>query len=133
MIPGYEIQPISSVGRSQNSCPTKLEEQSDCIARIFIILYNENKAPLNLGFVHGHSSLPHFLNPSSQTGQRLVPMKLPERWIVAAQSLGSKNRPIRICFAIRAASSNWNLTPGSKNRSRWQALSLLSTAAATVL
>ena len=66
MAPGYEIQPISSGGRSQNSCPTKLEEQSNCIARIFIILYNENKAPLNLGFVHGHSSLPHFLNPSSQ-------------------------------------------------------------------
>jgi hypothetical protein len=86
MVPGYEIQTISSGGRSQNSCPTKLEEQSNCIARIFIILYNENKAPLNLGFVHGHSSLPHFLNPSSQTGQRLVPMKLPERWIEAAQS-----------------------------------------------
>ena len=50
MVPGYEIQTISSGGRSQNSCPTKLEEQSNCIARIFIILYNQNKAPLKLGF-----------------------------------------------------------------------------------
>ncbi|HEX7194605.1 MAG TPA: hypothetical protein VF207_06520, partial [Chthoniobacterales bacterium] len=49
------------------------------------------------------------------------------------QPLGSKNRPIRICFGNRAASSKGKLAPGSKNRSRWQALPLLSTAAATVL
>ena len=50
MMPTYEIQTILSGSRTQNSCPTKLEEQSNCIARISIILYNENKAHLKLSF-----------------------------------------------------------------------------------